>query len=305
MPVRANPPRPMTKSNVQAGDDLNLAISREVILLAGSPGSGKSYSVAKLCEQGLDEFEVVVLDRDRGLAKAIQGIFGKKAPTNLTYFLANEWDKMEKAVDYALTNLEPGDWFVSEMVGSMWDFAQTEYSRRVYGEDVTDHLLALRADAQEVIDAAKVSLRSSDPKAKKEAQRILGEKMQYSGMEGRTDWSVIKRLHSDKVFDHLIRDGQFNMLSTTSLTALSTEEINRGSWPLFQQYGKRPEGEKHNIHRYDTLVMVERKQDEFTWRTDLGGGKGKDRNRTLYRDVDFTDTGFVASYLETHRAEDA
>ncbi len=292
----------MDKKDIQAGDDLDLLLDREVILMAGPPGGGKSYSVAMLCKDGLEQgFNVVAVDRDRGIAKAIKEIFGTKKPENLDYFLANSWEKIPKAVNHAFDILGPGDWLVFEMVGGMWDMAQSEYSRRVFGEDVADHLLTLRAEAQELVNAIGASTRSSDPKEKKEANRIISEKMAFGGMEGQTDWNVVKRMHNDAVFDRAILNGEFNILSTTSLTQIMDRDASK--WPLFENIGKRPEGEKHQIHRLDTIVIAERKGGQFLWRTDLGNGKGKDRGRELYRDVDFSDVGFVESYLAIHEEE--
>ena len=58
-------------------DDLTLLADREVILLAGGPNTGKSFSVAKLVQNGQEQgFNVIVLDRDRGLAKAIKEVCG-------------------------------------------------------------------------------------------------------------------------------------------------------------------------------------------------------------------------------------
>lgn len=275
-------------------DDLDRMLDREVILLGGSPGSGKSFSVAALVSDGLEQgFKVAVLDRDRGLHKVIRELFGDDKPENLAYFLLDEWAKAEEAANYALENLGPGDWFVFEMIGSIWDFAQTEYSRLVYDEGLTNHIMLLRAEAQEIIRQQGV-----DPKSK-EARKITGEKIGFSGLDGRQDWSLIKRMHNNELFDKLIIRGDFNILSTTSMTLISNDEMEKHKYPEFESLGRRPEGEKHQQHRHDTLAVVDKKGGKWLARTDLGAKKGKDRGgRELFKELDITGIGFVAAYKE-------
>ena len=284
-------------------DDLDLMLNREVLLVAGGPGSGKSYSVAHLVKNGVESgFKVVVIDADNGLAKAVKEVIGSK-PANLSYFRLDSWAKLKEGVQYAMATLGPKDWLVFEMLGQMWDGAQSEYSRRVYGEDISEHLLALRADAQKELQEIGADMRSGDASKRKEANRIVSGKMQYSGMEGRTDWSVIKRMHNDEIFDFVKLRAPFNILSTTSLTPLSEDELQKGKWPLFHGVGRRPEGEKHQVHRHDTIIICDNKNNQWTWRTDLGG-RGKDRGgRELVRDVVYDKVGVVASYFDRHGLE--
>lgn len=297
-------PKQLPPDDIEMGDDLDNLETVERILVCAAPGAGKSDSIVRLA---LDLQEtghrMVVIDRDRGIAKAIKEICGGEKPANLTYFLAKTWQRVRDGVTYSFEHLGPGDWLCFDMLGPLWDFAQNEYARAVYGEDLTDHLLLLRADAQKEMDRQGIGTRSTNVKDKQEANKVVSQQMQYSGMEGRTDWSVIKRMHNDDVMDRAILHGEFNILATTSITPLSEQDVTK--WPLFKIIQKRPEGEKHNVHRFDTIAFLERNKDAFTWRTDLGGGTGKDRGRQIYRDVDFTDVGFIKSYLQTHGLVDS
>lgn len=282
--------------------DLNMLLDeREIIMLCGGHGSGKTWAVVKLIEQGEKEgFNVLVIDRDRGMTKAVKEIFGKNLPESLVeYYVCTTWSKVEAGMNDAFKLLTPGDWLVFEHAGRLWDLAQTTYSEIVYGEDLTEHLLALRADAQQAIEAAGAGLRSKDKEKRSRANKEVAQSMAYSGMEGRTDWSVIKRMHNNNVFDRAVLEGNFNILTTTALTPLMDEDISKHRWPEFHKLGQRPEGEKHNVYRHDSIVIAENKGKTRTWRTDLGAGIGKDRGRKLFRDIDFMDKGFVKSYLET------
>lgn len=278
-------------------DLLDLSLDREVLLMAGTPSTGKSYSVAMLCVEGLErDFSVVVIDRDRGLAKAVKEVHGK-VPENLTYFLGNAWSKYEEGVKYAMDNLGPRDWLVFEMLGGMWDGAQAAFVNRVYKGGLAEHLLLLRSDAEAEVRQAK----GADANAKRASA------MKYGGLQGRTDWTVIKQMHNDEVRDRAVWDGDFNILGTTSVTALQ-EDNDASAWPEFKPLGIKPEGEKNNRHKFDSLVYAYKievkNKAKYLWRTDMGNHQGKDRGgRELVRDVDMTDIGFVTSYYEYHKLE--
>lgn len=293
--------------DVKAGDDLDALMGREVVLGYGFITSGKSYSVAKLVEQGqVDGFNVVVLDRDRGIAKAIKEVFGAKRPENLDYFLINKWEKLNEGVRHAFDVLGPGDWLVTEMIGRFWDFAQTEYSRQVYGEELSQHILTLRVEAEELLRKAGISQKSASKDERSQAAKTVSQKLGYGGLEGRTDWALIKRMHNDDVFDHIIIDGPFNVFATSSVkTPFDPSELEK--WPtIFRGFGRMPEGEKNQIHRFDTIAYLEQvagsKGETYRWRTDLKGHHKDRGGRPAWKGIDFTGVGFIESYLNTVRA---
>lgn len=274
-------------------DDLNLALDREVILFAGGPAAGKSDSIVRLALMGLEqEFNIVVLDRDRGVAKSIRELCGREVPENLDYFLVNSWDKVTEGINYAFDLLGPGDWLCFDMIGGIWDLAQSEFTRMVYGEDVADKLLALRMEAEELIKA--------DGMTGKDATSERARKVGFEGLEGRYDWPLIKKMHNDAVFDRAILNGSFNVFSTTPLTPLQDTDVKTHKWPMFEGIGRRPEGEKHQVHRHDTFAIGEKRDSKYLWKTDLGSGQGKDRGRELVRSIDYTDVGFIQSYMDFH-----
>ncbi len=271
------------------GDLDVLMADREVILLGGSQGSGKSFSVAKLVEQGVKEdFNVSIIDRDRGMSKALREVFGKKLPGNLEYYLITEWDKIYEAVAESFNLLGADDWLVFEHCGRLWDMAQNDFAEKTYG-GLTAHLLKARVDAEDEVRA-----RDLDPKT---ATKERASKIGFGGMEGRYDWPLIKRMHNNEVFDKVSIEGVFNILTTTSLTPLQDTDLKQGRWTDFHKLGSRPEGEKHQVYRHDTVAISYQREGKFLWRTDLGAGSGKDRGRTLHRDVDFSQTGFIESYV--------
>lgn len=277
-------------------NSFDLETSREVIMMVGWPATGKSLSIVRLALDNPDK-KVMVIDRDRGVSKAVREVC-KKPPTNLIYRLVKTWDDVLGCINESFDILGEGDWLAFDQIGRLWDLAQSEYSRMIYGEELTNHILTLRAEVEKVIRAADLGTKS------REATSARARDTGFQGLEGRYDWPLIKRMHNDDVFDRVILDGNFNVLSTNSLSPLTDDDLKKKRYPMWQNIQARPEGEKHQVYRHDTIAVAYKTDGGYFWRTDLGGGEGKDRGRPLARDVDFTNTGFVRSYLEYHSEED-
>ena len=103
--------------------------------------------------------------------------------------------------------------------------------------------------------------------------------------------------------DNAILNGEFNIFSTTAMTPMQDGQNDKVKWPMFAAVSKRPEGEKNNVHKHDTFLLLDQKNGKYTWRSDLSDGQGKDRGRELVRGIDYTDIGIVASYLDFHSEE--
>lgn len=299
-----------TKEEVREGDALDQYMDRESILLAGGQGSGKSKGVVELVATGIEaDFNVVVIDFDKGFAKEVKTQLGKQ-PDNLEYFLAKDWSRVQDGINFAFNNLGLGDWLVFEMMNSMWELAQSQYVDDVYGGNVGDMLRMLRADAELEIQALKGAgklvkdKKDADPKkGKKTAASVQQQSVSYGGLKGRTDWFPIKAMHNKDIRERAIMRGDFHLLGTTALQALSQEEAQ--SWPEWTNLGRRPSGEKSNVYKFDTIIVAECKgKDKYLWRTDMGNGKGKDRGgRELVKDMDVTGISLIADYLDFHEIE--
>lgn len=283
-----------------SSDDLNLALDREVILVGGGPSTGKSLSIVRLALTGLEEgFNVVVIDRDRGVSKAVKELIKlgeiSGVPDNMDYFIAKTWDRVTEGMDHAFSNLEAGDWLCFDMIGALWDLAQDEFTRMVYKEGSTEKILALRMEAEEVVRSH----------GGKDAAKDRAKGVGFEGLEGRYDWPLIKKMHNGDVRDHAILDGDFNIFSTTTMTPLdSSRQGEKEKWPMFAALGRRPEGEKNNVHKHDTFLLAAQNDGKYTWSSALGDHQGKDRGRELVRGVSYTGQGIVESYLEYHAEED-
>ncbi len=299
-----------TKEEVREGDSLDQYMDRESIILAGGQGSGKSKATVELVAEGMErEFNVVVIDFDKGFAKEVKTQLGKQ-PDNLEYFLAKDWSRVQDGINFAFANLGLGDWLVFEMMNSMWELAQSQYVDDVYGGNIGDMLRMLRADAETEILALQGAgklvkdKKDADPKkGKRTAASVQQQSVSYGGLKGRTDWFPIKAMHNKDVRERAIMRGDFHLLGTTALQALQQEEAQ--SWPEWTNLGRRPSGEKNNVYKFDTIIVAECKgKDKYFWRTDMGNGKGKDRGgRELVKDMNVTGISLIADYLDYHEIE--
>ena len=285
-------------------EDFDLFLEREVILAAGTPNTGKSYTIAELILASKEGgFQVHVIDRDRGLGKALKELGMTALPSGAWYTKAVKWDDVERGTDLAMELLGQGDWLCLDMMGEFWDLAQTAYSERVYGDDLTTHILALRAEAEEKIREASLEAKSKGANA--ERSRATG----YNALDGRTDWNLIKRMHNINFRDRLIKEGDFNILATTAAVPFKTEGSKDAvEYPDWARSNVRPTGEKHNQYAFDTWVLVEKREGKYVWSTALGNkGDGKDRGgRLLSHPItrrDFTGVGLIQAMEEAFQEE--
>lgn len=283
-------------------DDLDLSVNRKHILLAGSEGSGKSHAVGALVNDAVEQdFKVFCIDRDRGLTAVFNEVVNQDADwkAHFDYLILREWDDAVLAANHAFETLGPNDWLVIEHCGRMWDLTQTDYTKMVYGETRAERLKILRTEAETIIRENDLT-----GKDKNKAQANAS----FSGLDGRKDWSIVKADHNDDFMDRFQLEADFNVLMTTSVTSLQMGgDRALKEWSDWKTLGVKPEGEKHNRYRASTVAYAYKNgvdpntgKGEFSWRTDLGLGKGKDRGKGLVKDIDMTDIGFVRSYMEHH-----
>ena len=285
----------------RAGDSLNTALQKNIILAAAPPYGGKTFSVVKLIQRGEKlGFNVVLLDRDAAVVETLREVRGNKpAPSNLEYFRVDNWDRIDDGVAYTIKNLKAGDWCVVEQMGFIWDLVQSEYSRRVYGGR-SRHELAMRAVAEEMIAAADVSLNSSNATERAKAKSILQQQMGFGGINS-DGWSLIKRMYNDDFSVKLRIGGEYNILFTTSLVPMSDRDKLDARLTAFHKSPNRPEGDRDFVHAVNTVMVLSTGRDGIhSWRTLLPGGTGKDRGRELMRDVSFEGVGLVSSYYKAH-----
>ncbi len=267
---------------------------REKILLAGETNTSKTMSLVQLSMLYPDK-KVVILDPDDGVEKVVEEL-GFENYMSLTPQIAEalgwqlsrdnmmpltiipvtpNWELMMRTYNMVKEQLGAGDWFCMDMMNRFWDFAQNYFSRMVLGKTPSENLIALQKEAQ---------------------------KVSFGGFDGLTHWATIKRMHNEELVDDALLWSPFNVMATTSVgTYLPMEKMPAKTTLeslIATEFGIKIEGEKHNLYRFDTIAVMQRKMQgdrlSFTFRL------AKDKGRVINpREVfDFTGSSFWSKYCE-------
>ena len=244
---------------------------REKILLSGDSNTSKTLSLVYLAILYPDS-KVVILDPDDGVGKVIDQL-GVELPNLTVIPVTPNW--VELMANYKLTKgiLGEGDWLCMDMLGRFWDLAQGYYSQTVFGVSHIEHLMMLKKQAQST---------------------------SFSGFDGLQDWPLIKNLHNADLMDDAVLWSPFNVMCTTSVTSFSPKEKvpKAGTLGIYaSEFGIKPEGEKHNIYRFDTQAVLYRKP-ENTYHFRLVRDRG--RSVDVKQEFDITGQSFMQVYAE-HR----
>jgi hypothetical protein len=173
-------------------DELLKLPTREVVLLAGRDGSGKTsavVSVAAWVALITPSARMFVIDTENKFAPVVQS-FGPDAPRNLHYYRAETMNAATEALDTILTQARPGDWLAVESMGRLWDRAQDMAYMTISGLDKAAYL-ERRRDA--VGKKPPVTPRPDD------------------------FWSVCKGAHDGAFVERLAQHATLNVLLTTTI----------------------------------------------------------------------------------------
>jgi len=214
-------------------NDLEVSAQRERILLCGQPTVGKTYSVYALADYVAlkdPDAKIFVLDVDRGMGKV-----KREWPNvnNIEYYLARKWDGVERFMDKVGPKQKARDWVIIDMIGRCWELAQSFEVGIVHEESMGKRMLEAR---RQLVAASKLQAPSSLPQP---------------------DWTVIKKLHNDMFIDEISIEWDAHVVATTSIDPLDMERDDGLLTSIFQSYGWKPDGEKRNVHRFDTIAFME------------------------------------------------
>lgn len=205
---------------------------RERVLLYSGSGTGKSFAVLALAEY-VNETDptatIWVFDPDRGIQKC----WKREKPTaKIKHIKTPDWPALEEGLDQIEDSIKPNDWVVIEMIGRYWEMAQSYEVGEVYGSKAGEYLLLAR---QKAIQDAKSSKPATLPSV---------------------DWQVVKKLHNDDFIDRILSSWDCNVLITTAADELIRELDDPKIISLFESVGYKPDGEKRNVHRVDTVMFM-------------------------------------------------
>lgn len=248
---------------------------REKILVGGGTNSGKTLTIIHLAVLFPDR-QVWAFDAEGDINLTVEemGLVGQ-LPNLTVVEVKPNWTEFTAKYNEAKAVLTPQDWMCFDMMGVFWDLAQNSFSRDVFGESPSQHIITLRREAK---------------------------KADFGGFDGLTDWTVIKRMHNEDIFDDAIRWSPFNVLATTSLTDFSPKEKvpQTGLEGIMaREFGMKLEGEKHNKFRFRTIAVLYYKIREKKYCFKLVKEKGSPMQEPL-QEFEFTGRDFFTVYAE-HR----
>lgn len=237
------------------------------ILLGGGTNTGKSLNIINMAVDFPDS-HIWAFDPENEIPNLLEEM-GLELPNLTIKLVTKDWMQFKRDYTEAKKVLKEEDWCCFDMMGVYWDLAQNYFSLSVYGESPAEHIIALR-------EAAK--------------------KSDFGGFDGLTEWTVIKRLHNEDIVDDAVRWSPFNVLATTTLADYSPKAKvpQTGVEGLLNnEFGKKLEGEKHNIYRFRTIAILYEDKGKFFYK--VIKEKGKEMKRPLQA-VEFTGTSFWQTY---------
>jgi len=244
---------------------------REKILVGGLTNTGKTLTIIQTAVM-FPERKVYAFDAEGDINLTLEDM-GLELPNLIVKDVTPDWSKLTEDYSEAKAVLTAQDWCCFDMLGVFWDLAQNSFSRSVFGESPSQHIIKLRQEAG---------------------------KAEFGGFDGLTDWTVIKRMHNEDIFDDAVRWSPFNVLATTSLTEFSPKEKVPQSGVeglMAKEFGMKLEGEKHNKYRFRTIAIIYQpvRTNRFCFK--LVKVKGQPQPLPL-PEVEFTGRSFLEVYAE-------
>lgn len=127
---------------VQTAEQLLSSYTRELILLCGKDGCGKSSAIVSLAAfvaMTQPEAEFNVIDSERKFGSALKS-FEADAPRNIRYYPVADMNQSTAAIRDVLKRHKPGDWLAVESMSRIWDQAQNLTYLAVAGVSKIEYL---------------------------------------------------------------------------------------------------------------------------------------------------------------------
>jgi hypothetical protein len=211
---------------------------REKVMLVGDSNTSKTFSLISLAML-YPSSKVIIFDPDDGSSKTLDelGLTPNDLPNLMIIPVRADWGEFKTAYDIVKPTLTEKDWMCFDMLGRFWDLAQQYYAQQVFGKNPVEHLLSLKKQAQST---------------------------QFNGFDGLQDWPLIKRIYGELFIDDAVVYSKFNVMATCGVKEfLPVERVPKtGIQSLYAlRFGIKPDGEKHNVYRFDTQAVLYRKKE--------------------------------------------
>lgn len=156
-------------------------------------------------------------------------------------------------------------WFVAELMESYWLYSQDYFCRHAYGKNLMEYMTMMQGVFSE--------------KATKQGTAYEALAGPFGG-----PWPIIKMAHNMNWIDKL-KKKPYNIVFTSEIK----EEDNKES--IFDKY--RPAGEKHMQHKFDTIIYLTHKGDQYFMKPYKISGYEK-----LYTQLDITGKNGYEVHIE-------
>lgn len=182
-------------------DQLLASYTRELILLAGKDGVGKSSAIcstASFVQMMWPSATFNVIDTEHKFGSALKS-FGEDAPHNIDYWPVADMNQATSVLRAILTGHKPGDWIAVESMARVWERSQNLAYEAVAGVSRIEYLEAklnsewLGPDGNKIVKKASPIPRPDD------------------------FWAVAKGAHDSAFLDLLTNCGDLNVVMTTTL----------------------------------------------------------------------------------------
>ncbi len=246
---------------------------KEKILLFGGSNSGKTHAellfIQAVIAGGHRGF---IIDADDGAIKLIAemdefALLRDALGTQLQIVPAYDYDGALAAVVQYKSRFKPtpGDVVSLEMVGNLWDWSQAQFTNTVKHESV----------AQLQLDKAESG------------------RLQYGGLDGRSEWPVIKKLYMDITVPTL--QSPAHVIWTAAAKDLVPDNDKIDTMEMFGSVKQKYEGEKNSHYKMDTVIHLsyDRRTQTRSWSSLKDRGK-----RPLMPKIQYTD--LFESYYAMH-----
>jgi hypothetical protein len=237
----------------------------ERILVFGDGGSGKTHATCSIAKWHQDEgsdatFYVISndlsFDRFLGPGSEFEDL------ENVVVFDVDTWPDYMDAAKKVKEEMQAHDWMSVDLIALAWGAAQDYYIERVFDEDLTDYWVTQR-------------------------KATGGE---GSDLDGWKDWGVINKMYRAFFNTHVLRAPGHVICQASQKALADTAHEDEQVYDLCKQLGFKPEGQKHLVLQFHTVLHFGRRRDKaFIFQT------VKDRKRKEVFDKEVRD--FWRSYL--------
>lgn len=224
---------------------------RERILLFGGGGSGKSYaacSIARWAQATGSDAQFHVIDSDDGIPRVLAEDCFRNLE-NIHVHTVFDWPEYQETLNKLRKLLRPQDWLIFDLACKAWETVQSHYTDQVFGEDLGDYFVQLRAQSQALINKAQ---EIADATKRKKALNKADAAARFDGWK---DWGTINRMFNS-FNDRLIKGtAPGNLLCCAKAKALGDEDSDDIK-DLCGGLRVKPAGQKSTIHDFHTVLYL-------------------------------------------------